>query len=287
MLEGFHRDDRFRMVEDEFLDAAKQFTQHLHATEYQKMKRAARLQNATTINSISRPVTTRMPDQTKRKVDSMARAKRQLDIIHSLTNRKSHGSGSGEDSDEHGSAWLGTALHGLMKSPRQSATSLDTIGKATAMPRAAAGFHKPTFQNGSKHIPPRLVQQNQNDRPTRNPISPAGSVTEWDDDGDLDAPLLVPKFSAPAPENPSITVSAPLGVEGSRAEESKSVPLHLETAAPDESRKERNDSPSRALVDTRHRIARRLEQARAREMKQKDDACRSELDIIPTFLSSV
>jgi hypothetical protein len=35
---GLDKDDRYRMVEDEFLEAAKMFTQHLHAAEYQRMK---------------------------------------------------------------------------------------------------------------------------------------------------------------------------------------------------------------------------------------------------------
>ncbi len=285
MEEGFDRDDRFRMVEDEFLDAAKQFTQHLHAAEYQKMKKAARSQNVATINSISRPITIRMPNETRRKVESVARAKKQVDVIQGLLSRKNHGAGSGEDSDDYGSAWLGTALHGLMESPRRSAASLDTVGKAPAMTRAAAGFHKPNPQSDFKHSPPRLAQQNPNDRPTRNPASLAGSVTESDDDDDLDAPTRPPKFSTPSAVNFSLRASAPLEDQHSGAEKVKSMAVSIQAASPKESGSETNDIPFRASMNARKRIAKRLEQARLREMKQKGEARKSKLDIIPTFLS--
>ena len=136
------------MVEDEFLDMAKQFTQHLHAAEYQRLKKAARSQNAAVINSISRPITIRMPDETRRKVESVARAKKQAAAVQSLLRKQGHGSGSDEDSDGNGGAWLGTALHGLMESPRKSAASLIKIGKTTASTRAAAGFDRaPSLRN--------------------------------------------------------------------------------------------------------------------------------------------
>jgi predicted nucleic acid-binding Zn ribbon protein len=102
MDEGLDKDDMFRMVEDEFLDMAKQFTQHLHAAEYQRLKKAARSQNAAVINSISRPVSIRMPDQTRRKVESVTRAKKQAAALQGLVRKQGRGSGSDEDSDNNG-----------------------------------------------------------------------------------------------------------------------------------------------------------------------------------------
>jgi hypothetical protein len=114
MEDGMENDDIFRMVEDEFLDTAKDFTQHLHAAEYQRMKKAAKSQNADTISSISRPVTTRMPEETRRKVESVARAKKQASVLNRLLGNRRGGSDTDDDSDGPPGPWVGTALHGLM-----------------------------------------------------------------------------------------------------------------------------------------------------------------------------
>lgn len=49
-------DDKYRMVEDELLRVAQQFTTHLHRAEYTRLKEMTRLRNARTIREIERPV---------------------------------------------------------------------------------------------------------------------------------------------------------------------------------------------------------------------------------------
>lgn len=137
MIDGFDNDDRYRMVEDEFLDVAKEFTQHLHTAEYQRMKNSAKAKNAATINAISRPVTTKMGGETRRKVESIARAKKQADAIKDIHGDQPREEG---DSDESQGPWLGTALHGLMEKPRASAVPLTDISGFHSTTKAAAGY---------------------------------------------------------------------------------------------------------------------------------------------------
>ncbi|KJZ79859.1 hypothetical protein HIM_00573 [Hirsutella minnesotensis 3608] len=49
-------DDRYRMVEDEFLHTAQRFTTHLHRAEYSRLKALARSHHASTISEMARPV---------------------------------------------------------------------------------------------------------------------------------------------------------------------------------------------------------------------------------------
>jgi hypothetical protein len=137
MIDGFSNDDRYRMVEDEFLDVAKEFTQHLHTAEYQRMKNSAKAKNAATINAISRPVTTKMGGETRRKVESIARAKKQADAIKDIHGDQPREEG---DSDESQGPWLGTALHALMEKPRASAVPLTDISGFHSTTKAAAGY---------------------------------------------------------------------------------------------------------------------------------------------------
>jgi hypothetical protein len=69
MEEGLDGDDAYIMVEDEFQAVAKGFTQHLHHAEYVRLKNLAKTQNASTINTISRPVDsiTEMREETKKR----------------------------------------------------------------------------------------------------------------------------------------------------------------------------------------------------------------------------
>src|SRR5271168_4042924 len=97
MNEGIDHDDKYRIVEDEFLSVAQRFTVHLHAAEYKRQQKMVKSRNADTINSISRPVTGKMPDQTRRKVEAVARAKTQKTVLAGLLGK---GVGSGDVSDD-------------------------------------------------------------------------------------------------------------------------------------------------------------------------------------------
>ncbi len=74
MLDGIENDDGYRMVEDEFLSVAGEFTRHLHAAEYQRLKQLAKAQNAETIRNISRPITRTMSDLFKRRQTALSTA---------------------------------------------------------------------------------------------------------------------------------------------------------------------------------------------------------------------
>jgi len=287
MEEGLDRDDRFRMVEDEFLDVAKQFTQHLHAAEYQRMKNAAKSQNAAVINSISRPITVRMPDETRRKVESVARAKKQAAAVQGLLWKQGQGSGSDENSDGNGSAWLGTALHGLMESPRKSAASLSKI-VTTISTRVAVGFDKPRSQKSFKHSlssSPGLESFEVNHEKAKpRKRDPSESSSDGNDD-DLDAPIRS-RFRPTSNRSTKFTVtpSSYLIQQNPENIPSRTMESSVTASSLKATDDDIDDTSSRASVNVRERIAKRLEQGRLRRVKEEQEA-RKKLEIIPTFLS--
>jgi hypothetical protein len=198
MKEGIEHDDKYRMVEDEFLTVAKGFTVHLHTAEYKRLQKSVKAQKADEINSISRPVTGRMPDHTRRKVESVSRSKTQRNAIENLLNKKP---GDSKDSDDSDYAvelpYVGTTLHGLMDSPRRKTASLGKTGSiTTTTTRAAAGFKKP-----SAHFRSSQMSASQSPRALRNGNAPqtgneSSTASSDEDDDDLDAPLMAP---IPAP----------------------------------------------------------------------------------------
>lgn len=119
-------DDKYRMVEDEFLTVAKRFTVHLHAAEYKRQQKMVKSRNADTINSISRPVTGKMPAHTKRRTEAVARAKTQKAALEGALGKKAEDASDDSD-DGDGLPYFGTTLHGLMDSPRKKAASLEDL----------------------------------------------------------------------------------------------------------------------------------------------------------------
>jgi hypothetical protein len=148
MDEGMEHDDKYRMVEDEFLSVAQKFTVHLHTAEYRRREKDVKSCRADAINSISRPVTVKMPDHTKRKIASVAQSKAQRGAIEDLAKKKS-GKEDESDSDEGIQLpYIGTTLHGLMDSPRKKSKSLGQLNLPGGLTRAGAGYQKPTGQSG-------------------------------------------------------------------------------------------------------------------------------------------
>lgn len=144
MIEGIDGDDRYRMVEDEFLATARQFTAHLHAAEYKRFKAASELENAQVIQSISRPVVGKMTDLVRIKQERKARGEKQRLAARKL--RK----GNADDDDSTGSdgggdgSWQKQSLYGLMESPGRRARRLHGLPPATSVTRAAAGYDRQT-----------------------------------------------------------------------------------------------------------------------------------------------
>ena len=109
MKEGLEHDDKYRMVEDEFLSVAQKFTVHLHAAEYKKQQKMAQTRNAETITSISRPAVGVMPDQTKRRVEGIERSKKQRNAIGGLLDKNKATLSDDSDSGD-GLPYVGTSM---------------------------------------------------------------------------------------------------------------------------------------------------------------------------------
>ncbi|KAI8946006.1 hypothetical protein F4801DRAFT_583821 [Xylaria longipes] len=138
MIEGIDGDDRYRMVEDEFLATAQQFTAHLHAAEYKRLKAAAELENAQMIKNISRPVIGRATDLVRIKQERKALIQKQR-----LATRKLRRDGSGDEStDDLNDSWQKQSLYGLMESPSKRTKRLDRLPSAPSVTRAAAGYNR-------------------------------------------------------------------------------------------------------------------------------------------------
>lgn len=191
MHEGLDHDDKYRMVEDEFLSVAQRFTVHFHAAEYKRLQKEAKTRNADTISSISRPVTGKMPDSTKRKFEALARVKLQKAALNSLQGKQ-------EDSDSDGSdglPYVGTTLHGLMDSPRKKTSSISKPGTIATTTRASAGFKHSVGTSNSRQ------RSNLSPQPKHLAGNPFKTEPEHttessdDDDDDLDAPIPAPKLN--------------------------------------------------------------------------------------------
>ncbi|KAI0482022.1 hypothetical protein GGR56DRAFT_165472 [Xylariaceae sp. FL0804] len=158
MIDGPDGDDRYRMVEDEFLATAQLFTAHLHAAEYQRLKAAARSRNADAAGAgagveIARPVVGAATDRTRRREERKALLASQRRAL-----RQARAAESDDDQEEGRSS----SLHGLMESPRKQAVRLDSLTAGTASTtRAAAGFQRRQRQGttgsqpGSSQLPSR------------------------------------------------------------------------------------------------------------------------------------
>lgn len=286
MIDGFNNDDCYRMVEDEFLDVAKEFTQHLHAAEYQRMKKAARAQNAATISSISRPVSTKMPDQTKRKVESIARAKKQAESITKL--RGNQPRELGDDSDEAPGPWIGTALHGLMEKPRASATSLTDISEIHSSSKAAAG-HKGSVAGRMDNYDLADFEE----PGLTNPFPPKGDPydaeteeedEDEDEDDDLGGASTVMQVTAPAQKPLTLPVER---IYSPPKPSSPTYPMKREELEPLPFKQEEpSATTSRLSSESVARIAKRREQARMKRIKDEEDTQikKEETKPIPTFL---
>lgn len=124
MIAGIDHDDRYRMVEDEFLAVAGSFTRHLHAAEYQRLKGLAKSQNEETIRNISRPVTGEMTDLVTRRNVAVENAARQRRAVERTVGGR------------EGVRRQPTSLQGLMESPKSEPVVLTAV----LGPRPGSGY---------------------------------------------------------------------------------------------------------------------------------------------------
>lgn len=217
MEEGLDRDDAYIMVEDEFQAVAINFTQHLHHAEYVRLKNLAKTQNASTINTISRPVDsiTTMREETKKKKEAQVQSmkhKNALQQIKAQTGRpKSDDEDSDPDDNKADDPWVGTSLQGLMTSPKKSQTSLTGLGGIKSSTRAAAGFSKAEKRTVQAALPfdlsPKRVL---NGVTAKQPQLYDDTSTSGDDD-DLDAPAARrPRQAVKSNETPTRRIAMEL-----------------------------------------------------------------------------
>ncbi|KAI8179003.1 hypothetical protein K4K48_010415 [Colletotrichum sp. SAR 10_66] len=127
LREGLENDDKYRMVEDELFTIAGQFTAHLHAAEYQRLKTQTKSQNAETIKNISRPVVGSLTEIARRRQEELLRKKKQREALRKA---KKEAGVDDESGDETSMPWHGTSLQGLMDSPRKKEVPLTTLTRA-------------------------------------------------------------------------------------------------------------------------------------------------------------
>ena len=290
MEEGLEQDDKYRLVEDEFLAVAQKFTVYLHAAEYKRQQRMAQSRNAQMISSISRPTVGVLPDHTKRRLDGIERTEAQRKVIGGLVDQNK--SIRSDDSDSgHDLPYVGTTLHSLMDSPRRRGISLSKITSTAATTRASAGFKKPSIH--SKDPMYDSPKSKTAVKPSFERRSIGSSIASTDDDDDLDAPIAAPKFYKRA-SSPSLPGRASTGPKhlfhrnelasnpGPSGKIGSSSSLQRQEKAC-ESRKEVSliDSPP-SIATTR---VSRFERARqAKEKEEKEKKAKIPRDIIPTFL---
>ncbi|KAI1099348.1 hypothetical protein F4804DRAFT_85799 [Jackrogersella minutella] len=285
MIDGLEHDDMYRMVEDEFLSTARQFTAHLHAVEYHRLKAASKSQNADTIRNISRPVVGRMTDLVKKK--------QRAAVGKAMANKDQDDDIESREDD----SWQSASLYGLMEKPRQQAMRLDNLTKVTGTTRAAAGFS--TARPLSSFATPRpMPSKFPSSKSTTKPTLKESSETEDDDDDDdLGSPSLEirtrPSPKAP-PSAPQILKPRPAQ---SLARDSPSLHRTTKATPPTTHKAAPNTTKDTELLgnddddnDFLSRLAQRQE-ARQRNREQRKQAAikaqsskRETDDIIPGFL---
>ncbi|KAJ4422922.1 hypothetical protein N0V82_002449 [Gnomoniopsis sp. IMI 355080] len=155
MISGLQHDDKWRMVEDEFVAMAHKLTAHLHAAEYQRLKKAAQAQNADAIQSLSRPVTAPMTGRVKRRQTVVSLQKSQLKGIRRALSRTQ----DAEQDEVDELPWAGTNLEGLMDSPRKSMVPLTKMISTASGTRAAALSRKDSMPSPKGSCRSDSIQQ--------------------------------------------------------------------------------------------------------------------------------
>ncbi|KAG7416334.1 hypothetical protein Forpe1208_v006397 [Fusarium oxysporum f. sp. rapae] len=286
MRPGLDHDDRYRIVEDEFVNMAHQFTLHIHTSEYNRLKNLAKHQNADTIREIERPVVG---------APTLLTRHRQEDVRRNAKQRKLLGNDANEKKD---SPYLGSSLQGLMESPRKEHKWISTGLADTAATRASAGFNSQT-------ISPLRLKQGPNSSSAKKRQISLGDDDETDDGDDLD--LTTPSRTAATKAARTTHTSSP-AMPRSTPRTASSTPRTLKsamntTSRPGSSVKRPTTAPggSEAREITKSRDAqediddddpfginkRRIQRQKSREQIRKTEEktrSKSSLDDIPSFI---
>ncbi|KAL9089393.1 MAG: hypothetical protein Q9165_005714 [Trypethelium subeluteriae] len=146
MRDGSMADDAWIMVEDEFLQTAKLYTQHLHHAEYQRLKSQAKAQKASAIQSLIRPVTNpeQMSTPNRKGLDTTALSQKQDGVLGAMHPGDRSRTIGIDPSDDEELILSHPHLAGLMTRPARTAQKLSGLTATYSNTRAAAGFTRPT-----------------------------------------------------------------------------------------------------------------------------------------------
>ncbi|KAL7796618.1 hypothetical protein V8C37DRAFT_353086 [Trichoderma ceciliae] len=213
MIPGPLNDDKYRMVDDEFLHIAQRFTAHLHRAEYDRLKALAKTQNAATIREMERPIVENAVPSTRvrQRSESAQRAMKQRKALGDEDGGDDGDDGDGTKDDKPMSPLTRTSLRGLMEAPRRERRSImpaPSASSSSSRTRAAAGYSSrsspqqdlrnharspspspslPTLASSAKRIkiePPRSARsavtpsRNASQRAHANPQSTSSPATE-------------------------------------------------------------------------------------------------------------
>lgn len=283
MIEGLEADDRYRMVEDELLSVAQQFTAHLHAVEYQRLRETLKSRNARTVQDIPRPVVGSMTGLVRRKQERKAHAEKQrLALKETLGNH--------DDTDGQSDHYRDTSLYGLMENPMKKATRLDKLPITSTATRAAAGFEESSYRQIG--IPQTVFNRLPGSRPKKDNIQSEirDETSSGDDDLDGPAPGAVPEhiprlhesIVQPAQTQTKLEAAKNQAPTGNSMDASEKATLRR-------SRSELSDSSDDAVGDFFSRLQNRRASLKSNRERRKHGSSGinrepSNHDVIPGFL---
>ncbi|KAK1997825.1 hypothetical protein LX36DRAFT_577531 [Colletotrichum falcatum] len=303
MIEGLEYDDKYRMVEDELFAVAGQFTAHLHAAEYQRLKAQTRSQNAETIKNISRPVVGSLTDLARKRQEELLRKKKQREALRRA--KQEAGREDDESGDETSIPWRGTSLQGLMHSPRKQAVPLMALTNPNSGTKASSLFGG-RVRSQSKR-PATAMKSDQHDEETEDESDDLGGpsrlIARREDVGGRPAAGIPAYSTRTVAEAPSRSVSQkPKMPDASmRVTETKpaiprgtpSAPISTKPAATktkttlDDGGKEDegyDDDDDDLFTRFKKRRATSRPHRREAERKEEKSESRESRDIIPTFI---
>ncbi|KAF4857245.1 hypothetical protein CGCSCA4_v000388 [Colletotrichum siamense] len=205
MIEGLENDDKYRMVEDELFTIAGQFTAHLHAAEYQRLKTQTKSQNAETIKNISRPVVGSLTDIARRRQEELLRKKNQREALRKA---KKEAGVDDESGDETSMPWHGTSLQGLMDSPQKKEVPLTTLTRADSGTKTSLFGGVIKSQRRSAPMSRREVLEEETESESDDLGGPVKAPTRRE-------PVRSAQVSRPLPKDPARPTAKAAGVAAS------------------------------------------------------------------------
>ena len=193
MNEGYHADDIFMLVEDEFQTVAQSFTHHLHHAEYVRMKKKARAAPHATITN---PLNS-MSTEARKKLEAKEVHDRQDVAVKSMMSKARRTSPDNEEEPQGRDPWQGTSLAGLMTNDstqrRPALVGLEPISSST---RAAKGFSRGEGDSPKKREENRSILEIYGGKTTKKRITSPTPGAPTEDSEEVDDDILDPRGTA-------------------------------------------------------------------------------------------